>query len=87
LIRTYLIEGKTDDETVEKWQEKLGDIARHSSEMERRAEDASRETDEMKKVQFMEDKIGQEFEGIISGVTNFGLFVELPNTIEGLVHV
>ncbi|MBU9722215.1 MULTISPECIES: ribonuclease R [Bacillaceae] len=87
LIRTYLIEGKTDDETIEKWQEKLGDIARHSSEMERRAEDASRETDEMKKVQFMEDKIGQEFEGIISGVTNFGLFVELPNTIEGLVHV
>ncbi|MBU9710917.1 ribonuclease R [Evansella tamaricis] len=87
LIRTYLIEGKTDDETVEKWNEKLGDIARHSSEMERRAEDASRETDELKKVQFMEDKVGQEFEGVISGVTNFGLFVELQNTIEGLVHV
>nr|WP_090891484.1 ribonuclease R [Evansella caseinilytica] len=87
LIRTYLLEGKTDDETVEKWAGMLYDIARHSSDMERRAEDASRETDEMKKVQFMEDKVGEEFEGIISGVTNFGLFVELPNTIEGLVHV
>ncbi|MDG5786583.1 ribonuclease R [Evansella sp. AB-P1] len=87
LIRTYLIEGKTDEKTREKWGEKLYEIAKHSSEMERRAEDASRETDELKKVQFMEDKVGQEFEGIISGVTNFGLFVELPNTIEGLVHV
>ncbi|UTR15961.1 ribonuclease R [Salipaludibacillus sp. LMS25] len=87
LIRTYLIEGKTDEDTLEKWSEKLPELTRHSSEMERRAEDASRETDELKKVQFMEDKVGQEYEGIISGVTNFGLFVELPNTIEGLVHV
>lgn len=87
LIRTYLIEGKTDDQTIEKWNEQLYEIAKHSSEMERRAEDASRETDELKKVQFMLDKIGNEYEGIISGVTNFGLFVELPNTIEGLVHV
>ncbi|MGJ9385113.1 ribonuclease R [Salipaludibacillus sp. CF4.18] len=87
LIRTYLIEKKTDDKTIEKWNEKLPEITKHSSEMERRAEDASRETDELKKVQYMEDKIGQEYEGIISGVTNFGLFVELPNTIEGLVHV
>lgn len=87
LIRTYLIEGKVDEKTKEKWNERLGDIARHSSEMERRAEDASRETDELKKVQFMVDKVGEEYEGIISGVTNFGLFVELPNTIEGLVHV
>ena len=87
LIRTYLIEGKTDDKTKEKWDSVLGDIARQSSELERRAEEASRETDELKKVQFMQDKVGEEYEGIISGVTNFGLFVELPNTIEGLVHV
>ncbi|MCR6112058.1 ribonuclease R [Bacillus sp. A301a_S52] len=87
LIRTYLIEGKTDDDTIEKWSEKLPELTGHSSEMERRAEDASRETDELKKVQYMEDKVGQEYDGIISGVTNFGLFVELPNTIEGLVHV
>ncbi|UCZ52616.1 ribonuclease R [Bacillus shivajii] len=87
LIRTYLIEGKTSDKVQHSWSEKLPGITKHSSEMERRAEDASRETDEMKKVQYMEDKVGEEYEGIISGVTNFGLFVELPNTIEGLVHV
>ena len=51
------------------------------------AVDAERETDELKKTEFMLDKIGEEFDGIISSVTNFGLFVELPNTIEGLVHV
>ncbi|SDO41015.1 ribonuclease R [Alkalicoccus daliensis] len=87
LIRTYLIEGKTDEKTMEKWQEKLPEITSHSSDMERRAEEASRETDELKKVQFMEDKIGEEYTGMISGVTNFGLFIKLPNTIEGLVHV
>ncbi|PRO65565.1 ribonuclease R [Alkalicoccus urumqiensis] len=87
LIRTYLINGKTDQKTIEHWQEKLPETAQHASEMERRAEDAERETDELKKVQFMEDKIGHEFTGVLSGVTNFGLFVRLPNTIEGLVHV
>jgi ribonuclease R len=87
LIRTYLIEGKTGRKTVEKWEEKLPEITKHSSEMERRAEDAERETDELKKVQYMEDKVGEEYSGIISSVTNFGLFVRLPNTIEGLVHV
>lgn len=87
LIRTYLIEGKTDDATIAKWGEKLAVIAAHASEMERRAVEAERDTDELKKVQYMEDKIGEQFEGMISGVTNFGLFVELPNTIEGLVHV
>ncbi|MEH7744661.1 S1 RNA-binding domain-containing protein, partial [Neobacillus drentensis] len=49
--------------------------------------DAERETDELKKAEYMEDKIGVEYDGIISSVTNFGMFVELPNTIEGLVHV
>ena len=87
LIRTYLIQGKTDEKTINHWQEKLPEITRHSSEMERRAEDAERETDELKKVQYMVDKVGEEFTGVISGVTGFGLFVELHNTIEGLVHV
>lgn len=87
LIRTYLIEGKIDEATQAKWKEMLGEIAEHSSKMERRAVDAERETDELKKTEFMLDKIGEEFDGIISSVTNFGLFVELPNTIEGLVHV
>ncbi|WLD92882.1 ribonuclease R [Alkalihalobacillus sp. AL-G] len=87
LIRTYLIEGKTDEKTVSHWKERLAEIAQHASERERRAVDAERETDDLKKAEFMQDKIGEEFDGVISGVTNFGLFIELPNTIEGLVHV
>ncbi|WP_446715861.1 ribonuclease R [Bacillus sp. OTU2372] len=87
LIRTYLIEGKIDEATREKWNARLPEIAEHSSKMERRAVDAERETDELKKAEYMEDKVGVEYDGIISSVTNFGMFVELPNTIEGLVHV
>ncbi|RSK28530.1 ribonuclease R [Bacillus sp. HMF5848] len=87
LIRTYLIEGKVDETTRALWNEKIPDIAEHTSNMERRAVDAERETDDLKKAEFMEDKVGEEYEGIISSVTNFGMFVELPNTIEGLVHV
>jgi ribonuclease R len=87
LIRTYLIEGKVDEATRAKWDAQLPGIAQHSSKMERRAVDAERETDELKKAEYMADKIGEEYDGIISSVTNFGLFVELPNTIEGLVHV
>lgn len=87
LIRTYLIEGKLDEATREKWNAQLPEIAQHTSKMERRAVEAERETDELKKAEFMEDKIGEEYDGMISSVTNFGMFVELPNTIEGLVHV
>ncbi|ASW43386.1 ribonuclease R [Clostridium isatidis] len=72
-------------------QRKLIDIvevaARQSSEMERVAQDAEREVDDLKKAEYMQERIGEEFTGIISSVTSFGLFVELPNTIEGLVHV
>ncbi|YCA13328.1 ribonuclease R [Bacillus sp. AK128] len=87
LIRTYIIDKKIDEKTKEKWDHLLPDIADHSSNMERRAVEAERETDELKKAEYMEDKIGEEYDGMISSVTNFGLFVELPNTIEGLVHV
>jgi ribonuclease R len=87
LIRTYLIEGKLNESTRAKWDARLRDIADHSSKMERRSVDAERETDELKKAEYMEDKIGEEYNGMISSVTNFGLFVELSNTIEGLVHV
>ncbi|KRT88403.1 ribonuclease R [Bacillus glycinifermentans] len=87
LIRTYLIQGKTDEATREKWAHLLPDIAEHTSNMERNAVDAERETDDLKKAEYMMDKIGEEFDGVISSVTNFGMFVELPNTIEGLVHV
>lgn len=58
-----------------------------SSDMERVAMEAEREVDDLKKAEYMSEKIGEEYEGIISSVTNFGMFVELPNTIEGLVHI
>lgn len=87
LIRTYLFEKKMDRKTIADWREALPEIAKHTSEMERRAVDTERETDDLKKAEYMEDKIGEEFTGVISSVTNFGLFVELENTVEGLVHV
>jgi ribonuclease R len=87
LIRNYLIEGQTDDSTKAKWESELPGIAEHTSKRERRAVDAERETDDLKKAEYMMDKVGEEYDGIISSVTNFGMFIELPNTIEGLVHV
>ncbi|MFK2825435.1 ribonuclease R [Bacillus sp. B190/17] len=87
LIRTYVIKGQIDPATQAKWDARLPEIAEHTSNMERRAVDAERDTDELKKAEFMLDKIGEEFDGIISSVTNFGMFVELENTIEGLIHV
>ena len=87
LIRTYLIDKKLDGKTAGYWKERMPEIARHSSGMERAAVDAERETDDLKKAEFMQDKIGEEYTGVISSITNFGLFVELENTIEGLVHV
>lgn len=86
LIRSYS-NGEVTEAKKEKWAQALPEIADHSSKMERRAVEAEREVDAMKKAEFMADKIGEEYEGIISSVTRFGLFVELPNTIEGLIHV
>lgn len=63
------------------------DVSKQSSDTERMAVDAEREVDDLKKAEYMLDKVGEEFEGIISSVTSFGMFVELPNTIEGLVHI
>lgn len=87
LIRTYLINGDVSKETTVKWASVMDEIAEHTSDRERRAVDAERDTDSLKKAQFMSDKIGEEFEGIVSSVTNFGMFIELPNTVEGLVHI
>ena len=55
--------------------------------MERRAEEAERETDKLKKAEYMENRIGEVYEGVISGITQWGIYVELPNTVEGLIHV
>jgi ribonuclease R len=87
LIRTYLLEKHMDRQTIKKWKENLPEIARHTSEKERTAVDAERDTDDLKKAEYMQDHIGEEYTGVISSVTNFGLFVELENTVEGLVHV
>ena len=65
----------------------LPDVAAKCSKLERRADDAEREVEKLKKVQYMERHIGEEYEGMISGVTGWGMYVELPNTVEGLVHV
>ncbi len=65
----------------------LGEICEKSSQYERRAEEAERETNKYKKVEYMEDKIGEVFKGLISSVTSWGIYVELPNTIEGMVSV
>ena len=69
------------------WGNELPSIAEQSSERERIAVDAERETDDLKKAEYMLDKVGEEFTGVISSVTSFGMFVELENTIEGMVHV
>lgn len=87
LIHFYEDHARPNNDKQEKMKTKLSDIAEHSSKMERRSVDAERETDSLKKTEFMLDKIGMEFDGIIASVTGFGLFVELPNTVEGLVHI
>ncbi|MDV6378435.1 ribonuclease R [Sporosarcina sp. GW1-11] len=87
LIRTYLFEKDLSPQTIAHWSARLPEIAQHTSERERRAVDAERDTNALKKAQFMVDKVGEEFDGVVSSVTNFGIFVELENTIEGLVHV
>lgn len=83
----YYAEVSADGKARKRWQKKLPEIAEHSSLTERRAVDAERETDELKKTEYMEGKVGEEFEGIITSVTNFGMFIQLPNSVEGLVHI
>ena len=65
----------------------MPDVAKHCSIRERMAEEAERQTEQLKKVEYMKDKIGEVYDGIISGITSWGMYVELPNTVEGLVHV
>ncbi len=85
LLHTYLFDGKIDMATIRKWEDKLVYIADHSSARERASVDCEREVEDMKMAEYMEKHIGEEFEGMISSVTSFGMFVELDNLIEGLV--
>ena len=72
---------------TEHYREIIDEVARQSSVCERRAEEAERECAKMKKAEYMSYHLGEVFEGIVSGVTGWGLYVELPNTVEGLIHV
>lgn len=81
------LRGRMNEERTAHYRELLPEVAKHSSETERRADEAERETDKLKKVEYMEQHVGESFDGVISGVMGWGLYVELPNTVEGLVHI
>ncbi len=81
------IHGKMQERRVEHYDRILPGVAKHSSEMERRADEAERETNKLKKAEYMKYRLGIVYEGVISSITTWGMYVELPNTIEGLVRV
>lgn len=81
------LRGRMDEKRAAHYSEILSEVAVHSSQTERRADEAEREVEKMKKAEYMEQFVGKVFEGVICSVTNWGFYVELPNTIEGMVHV
>lgn len=81
------IRGRLKEERIAHYEKILPEVAMQAGVTERCAEEAERETIKLKKVEYMKERIGEEFEGVISGITKWGAYVELPNTIEGLVHV
>lgn len=81
------LRGRMNEKRSLHYEKILPEVARQSSEMERRADEAERETDKLKKAEYMKAHIGEVFQGVISGMTTWGMFVELPNTIEGMIHV
>jgi len=87
LLRKYLFACEIDAKEFPYLQGRIGDIAEQASKKERDAMECEYQVEDMKKAEYMEDFIGETFEGVISGVTKFGLFVLLPNTVEGLIHI
>lgn len=87
LLRKYMFEHKLDKETINYWDNKLVFLTEHASTKERMAIECEREVDDMKKAEYMTKHIGEEYEGIISSVLSFGMFVELDNLVEGLVKL
>ena len=81
------LRGRMTENKIEHYRAILPEVTKHASKMERRADEAERETVKLKKTEYMEQYIGAEFEGVISGITRWGMYVELDNTVEGLVHV
>ncbi|MGN0131867.1 MAG: ribonuclease R [Lachnospiraceae bacterium] len=86
IIKEY-IRGRMNGERIAHYRDILTGVCKQTSDLERRADEAERETEKCKKAQFMSSKIGEVFTGVISGVTGWGIYVELPNTVEGLVHI
>lgn len=84
MVREY---GQNPAEKAEHFEQVIPELAKSSSSLERRAIDAEREVEAMKKAEFMQEFVGQEFDGVVSSVVKFGLFVELTNTVEGLIHI
>ena len=87
LLRTYLFRHDMSSKTLHHWQEKLIYISDLASSRERVSIDCEREVEDMKMAEYMEEHIGEEYDGIISSVMSFGLFVQLPNMVEGLVPI
>ena len=87
LLREYLFKKNVDAMTLAYYEDAIPEMASQSSKQERNAINLERDVTDMKKAEYMKDKIGETFEGHISGVTNFGLYVSLPNTVEGLIHI
>lgn len=87
LLHTYIFDNNINNETINFYERELPFVAEHTSNMERRSIECERAVDDMKKAEYMMDHIGEEYEGIISSVMPFGMFVELPNLIEGLVRL
>lgn len=81
------LRGRLNAKRIAHYEKILPEVAKHSSETERRADEAERETDKLKKAEYMQEHLGEVYEGVISSVTSWGMYVELPNTIEGLVHI
>ncbi|GKS80807.1 ribonuclease R [Ligilactobacillus pabuli] len=86
LIHLYLEQG-LGQEQQDKYADQLDSLTTHTSEAERRGISAERDTDAMKKAEFMSDHVGEEFDAVVSSVTKFGMFIALPNTVEGLIHI
>jgi len=86
IIKEYL-HGELDGKRIAHYNRILFDVCKDSSALERRADECEREVEKLKKVIYMTDRIGEEYEGVISGITKFGMYVELPNTVEGMVRI
>ena len=87
LVRKYLFKHELDSDTISYWERKLPVLTAHTSEREQAAANCEREVDDMKKAEYMMNHIGESFDGIVSSVVSFGMFIELPNSVEGLIKL